>query len=380
MLKQLSTKVIVAAMIGLAMCSQEDPGQNNVKPVVEFKYSPDRSVRFNGRYLEFSSPAVLEDALTNFNNNKAKALQKWFAEIGFESQMSLYKQVTDEQAAIMKGYEDKFKGQDLSTITAPQYVPGKLASDNAKLFLHNEFGLVTRLSLFNSQYANVVNKEGLLKVAGHLFQYTPDALKIIEDGDDAKIGFLEQTLETDASRGIIVNKVEPVKTAANGRYDYHTSVQDVFSSFAAHRITGWVDLATYYYPIYGSQVCDGGCDVAQDTRMQNVECYCYYPIIGYDTRTVYQIQQLVEIRQVFWWAAHACTHSQILWKYTKNGQQSGLNSMFGGFDFANIWVTIYDGPQANFSYGYNVFSAQHNLTNNCNCPYLDWAVGSTFQD
>ncbi len=83
----------------------------------------------------------------------------------------------------------------------------------------------------------LLNKDGIIKAEGKIYQYTYDAVKIIEDGDASKIQLLNQTNETNEALGIVVNKVwHRAKENPSGRVENQlsscTSTKDRYRTIA----------------------------------------------------------------------------------------------------------------------------------------------------
>ncbi len=69
----------------------------------------------------------------------------------------------------------------------------------------------------------LLNKDGIVKIEGQIYQYNYNTIKIIEDGDASKIAFLTQTNQTNESLGIQVIKIFHEQIERNGRTEGNIS-------------------------------------------------------------------------------------------------------------------------------------------------------------
>jgi hypothetical protein len=234
-------------------------------------------VRNNKGVLEFSTPEVFETYVKKMANLPETDLDKWESSLNFVSMRSILAKSKLEER---KNFDTKVKNNLVNDARSAYFT-------QYQDLLNWEKG-VTTLKMPLTQFANFLNQEGLVRVAGHLFQYTENSIKIIAGGDANKLTALKNAQKTDKANGIMVLPITNNKKPSNGRtegksYDIaYTSLPSswpVSSSFFSVSMY----LSQYSNPIYDYQnryyVCDGGAG-GRDNG-----CHWEYPIIGTEYRS-----------------------------------------------------------------------------------------------
>ncbi|HAI76801.1 MAG TPA: hypothetical protein DCM08_11190, partial [Microscillaceae bacterium] len=224
-----------------------------------------------------------------------------------------------------------------------------------------EGGKELQLNTFHPSMAKVLNANGIIRVAGHIFQYTRQYIKIIEGGDERQIPKLLAATQDDRAAKI---RVFPLTSANNARTgNFRLSCQacidkgndPVVYQVLEATMYGTVIGQEYSYPIYGEPqlVCptDGG-----GTPLQGPdgEPYCYYAqfIVGYGTNSILGFD-FVTRRNLnflgFHWTENMSTQrtKTVSGNYRINGSQRTIwRQLFNEAVFAQ---TLYDGPFADFT-------------------------------
>jgi hypothetical protein len=352
-------------LLGLAMCA--DPGNvikpKNVTTSTDFVYNDDKSIRFNGNYLEFSSPELLDATMKRLSTSSSSELAAWEAKFGFHSQMSLYFTAVRDQGNLVRSIaaeimQGKAEAEVMSTMKKPTIDVISILHDNKDIFRLDPDGFVMGLRI-NHQYARVVNAMGLLKVAGHIFQYNETNIKVINDGDPKKIPLLAETQKDDSKNGILVHAVAPAGRQG-GRYSAYSEMYWDVDDVRGYRLFNQLSLTYTSGPIYGGVVCDEDCHIGggPETRTSaNGVCYCYQVVTGWYDHSNYTAHLKSETSVLWWWDAY---RSQSL---SLGGALYVDNSIFsypGGSNNneTDLWVTYYDGSPINMTWSWNEFRFQ----------------------
>ncbi|AEI48526.1 hypothetical protein [Runella slithyformis] len=119
-------------------------------------------------------------------------------------------------------------------------VPDIVTQNPHTFFYSLEEGI--ELNLTSTEMSSVLNKDGIVKVAGKIIQYSKFNIKIIEDGDPTKIALLDKINQTDKSQGITVN---PINFKSSGQknskvskvaYSYTRSCENATGSPLQYRV------------------------------------------------------------------------------------------------------------------------------------------------
>ena len=359
---------MVTMILGIASCSDDLDHQNE---------QPDPNLRpqilYNGRYLEFASQDVFDEALEALRNSDADKARQWAKPYGFVSMRMIYEEYLSEELSLLSK-ADTENANDLSA-------RGPFTKKHENLFIFDSDNNIIGLKTFHFDVSNFLSEEGLVKIAGHIFQYNQDNIKIILRGDPDKISILKDIQSTDEAQQIIVNPIEPInitkRDASVGRYSYSHSKSceqrpNILSN--KYRVVGYIDLTYYSVPIYGDYICDPACGSypMQNTAINMTtdaqaylppDCECYYEIIGYTTRQYYKTNMKVE-KTNFWgtWQSFGGAETILIsvdWYIDGIKQPSKL--IVGGSHTSSLALTIFDGSaMKNVTYGQHLYVAGSN--------------------
>ncbi|HAI75221.1 MAG TPA: hypothetical protein DCM08_03165, partial [Microscillaceae bacterium] len=232
--------------------------------------------------------------------------------------------------------------------------------------------------------AKVLNANGIIRVAGHFFQYTRQYIKIIEGGDERQIPKLLTATQDDRVAKI---RVFPLtagnSTARTGNFTVNcfTCIDKLNYTWGNATVEyaemyGNVIGQEYSYPIYGAPqlVCptdDGG------TPLQgpDSEPYCYYAqfIVGYGINSILRIDFFARRSLKEWWMTWF-DYPTFYRRRTVSGSYS-INGIVQPYwiqlhNVANISQTLYDGSYADFSgvlffEDYFTFPGTYVVTDSC---------------
>jgi hypothetical protein len=276
------------------------------------------------------------------------------------------KEQDDYLAKLQKEYGSLPAG-DKRLKTRPVIPQSSFVAEHAALFDFDEYGAITRMKLSNPLMDRLVNKDGIIMVAGHIFQYNEDNTKIIVGGDARKIAMLPSVTATDEKLNIIVNPVTVqrktlTEAPADGRlgYSYSNRCDVSLPLNTTYYFNYSVSISTSLQPVYdySNLICDPpGCGMARASEAQ--DCSCYYPIISQQGFTLHYAT--MESRKN--WVGlidsqHASLTNKIDATITDNVNGT-LHYTYTNHNLVNATLYIYDGA---IPAGYDITSGSYTFT------------------
>jgi hypothetical protein len=363
---------IVFLLASVFSCREDEKASVDPGVIInDNRFEPSKDVQFNGEYLVFPTPLSFEQTIKSISNSDPKSVREWSDQLGFTSIRVIYEKALEEQEKYLNGLVAEYQSLPPNdprlkvkpTLVQPQYV-----MEHESLLIFNNQGLIARPALPDYDVTALVNENGLVKVAGHLFQYNPDNIKIIIGGDHNKISALAGTTQTNRKLNIVVNPVrkELVKSerqklqSSNGRIWWDYSGYSPLYEVGANKYYMNLEIHISYYtePIYDTTpVCEPeGCGQA---RIKEGDCNCYYPIVGYTAHT--KMENHMETRRIwsgYFDLSNQSDLSQITVNYTTNQSSFYTNSSYTSYNYANTYLTIlYNQPGVEFTCADHYFRA-----------------------
>ncbi len=163
-------------------------------------------VRNREGILEFSTPQVFEEYRNKMTNQPQAVLDEWEKTLGFESMRSILEKAKKEEHA---HFEAKMK----KNLKEPDLSHSAYFKRYESLFDYEKGNISLKMHLISM--ATFLNEDGLVRIAGHLFQYTENSTKIIIGGDEKKLGLLKNSDKTDNAKGIMVLPIVVQNKQAN---------------------------------------------------------------------------------------------------------------------------------------------------------------------
>jgi hypothetical protein len=359
MKRSIPTRLFVVAFVMLAL-SCTDVGIKNTTPDVQGVALPEfaapEGITFNGDYLVIPTPQLYDETMKRIKASDPEGVSTWTAKLGLTSMHDIYERALKEQDDYMLRLEAEYRAlsqAELELKTPPVVPQTPTVAEYAALFDFNEYGGITRLKLSNPLMDRLVNKNGLIKVAGHIFQYNENNTKVIIGGDPTKIAFLPTVDATNEKLGIVVNPVTVEHKTVNddrGRtsYSYSTSfeigqVGGGYTYYLAYEVS--LSSSTWAIYDYQNPVCNPpGCGIPDPggRTSKTQDCECYYPVIGWTGHVTH----------------YATQHNTKKWAGIETQHQSTTNTILGSVDdtysghqtfnvsnqgYVNLTVYIYDG-------------------------------------
>ncbi|WP_025740583.1 hypothetical protein [Aquimarina pacifica] len=298
------TLTICIAICSIYSCSEpvideQEPVKNQTS---KFVYSEDRLVRYNGEFLEFESPEVLEQIKDFIQNAEYSEIQAWLDQFGFDPMHITYDKLISAEAEFL---DELSKEGDKLNIKSAEALSNYITlnrpdviEEYAHMINFTEDGLIDNLKIFSGELSYLVNNNGILKVAGDLYQYNEDNYKIITDGDSDKIALLNSTSKSNSKQNIIVQEISiQGGQVSNSNKVTSFSKSDTFKNntltigVATHKINATVDLYYTSTPIYGDCPPDPDCmDPYSMKIIDECSSYCDRPIVGYNRNQYYIVK------------------------------------------------------------------------------------------
>jgi hypothetical protein len=358
----------IGLVTSLSQCSEVQPATSPDPGIVisEKQFQPQKDIDFTGDYLVFRTPQLFEQTLNSIRNADPRSVRSWSDQLGFVSMRVIYEKALEEQEKklneLLAQYQ-AYSPNDARLDVAPIFEQPAFVKENKDLLIFREKGMIARPKVPNYAITALINKNGLVKVAGHLFQYNEDNVKIIVGGDQSKIELLPVTNETNKKLNIIVNPITrkfPAESS-NGRYNYSWSAKskmflDPTSASNQFYYNTDVSIISTNVPVYDTTpVCEpAGCG-----EVRAMDCTCYFPIIGYVTFTTFESH--MEVRKVWLGlidTAHQPSYSTITVDYKIDNGAWSNDHTYTSLNLSNTYITLYDGsPYVNFSCGNHDFYA-----------------------
>ncbi|MFN4145007.1 MAG: hypothetical protein ACK4GN_04220, partial [Runella sp.] len=289
-------------------------------------------------YLQFETPEEFKQALIETSKLTRKELDDWDSSKGFISLCSIYEQIVDEENEAYRYEENLIQKNPSLAMTLKHKNSNKIDEIKSMLKIDNS-GI--ELNLYDSEYANLLNKNGIVKIGKSIVRFGPNHVKVILDGDEAQFYKLLAINEKNQTPNLryfpvhIFSKeiISNARQKNNNRYCYHNT--------GNYEMQAWSD-----------------------------GYYSWYYIVGYGITTVSTVAAKIEmrLRRKGWtgiWVNHNTTSYSVdgTWGFSHN-----LSNIWPGLPLSPHGpntITLgsgFDGHTSNPKY-YFYFNEQYNLNN-----------------
>ncbi|HEU5290611.1 MAG TPA: hypothetical protein VFU05_08225 [Cyclobacteriaceae bacterium] len=357
--------IFIAVLLSFGVsCQEVEKVQPTLVKVASKMFEPEADIEFNGEYLVFPTPESFKKTYASLINSDPQSVREWSTKLGFNSTRMIYETALEEQEKYLSNLLSQYKSfssGDPRLKVKPIIVQPDFVKVHAYLLDFDSEGLIWRPKLSNYDMTALVNKDGLVKVAGHLFQYNKDNTKIIVGGDPGKITNLVNVNETNEKLNIVVNptnhefvkKGQKELQSETGRiwYDYWNQSNHWPDPSAEttnkYYMNYEVHISISSYPLYGTTpICEPeGCGQARTSEA--MECNCYYPIIGYIGFS--RFENHMETRKSWMDLINTGYHSlenTIAVDYKILNDPTIYHASYSQDEYVNTYLTIYDGTPA----------------------------------
>lgn len=182
--------VVSLALIMFISCSDE-------KALPDTKATTD--IKVSNGYLEFRDDEVFENTRNLLKTKDISYLDAWEKQFSdFHSQRSIFEQAIEEELKFAESGEFGAQGQH-----------SQFVSNNSDVLLFDEEGRIkSNLPITEEFISAFVNRNGLVKIGGKLYQYSEKSIKVIVDGDDSKLPLLPELGQSSLEHGVLVYNIE----------------------------------------------------------------------------------------------------------------------------------------------------------------------------
>lgn len=329
-MKKLSTFGVLCSFFTLLLVSCTNGNLEKTKPSpAKASLKSDAKIFVHeAGFLEFQNHLVFEETIKQLDGKSREELDSWEKQFAFNSMRSIFDQAVDADYEFFSNL--KSLGQDEINVlknASGDFFHSDYVKKNKEYLLFDKDGIF-RMNLYRNDVAPLVNKNGLVKVGGHIFQYTHDYLKILKCGDEKRINELINAEKSNQDGSIIVNKVKYITLKSgevnnsNARSSFSGSCYDVYywgiESGLRHRIMGRLYLNIPGEPIYSGSTYECNCVDVNG----HYECEWCEEIIGYDYSQVFRFEaesHYAAVYTAFIWTRDREYPLLVSGSYLKNG-------------------------------------------------------------
>jgi hypothetical protein len=194
--KKIQLSIICISIILMFGCAKEETKEVNNNSSSNLKYS---IIQNKGSFniLEFKSEEDLYATLAYLEKKDDLSLDNWEKEVGFISMRKAFNDIADDELNFSESTE-LIHSELINKY--PNTIVIEKTEDSCGFFDKN---------IHSDYLSKVVNPDGLICVAGKIYQHTKDYIKIIENGDKSMIRALFSTTTSNAELGI---KIIPINS------------------------------------------------------------------------------------------------------------------------------------------------------------------------
>lgn len=316
-------------------------------------------------YLRFDTPEDFKKALMETSKMSREELDAWDKTKGFISLRSIYEQIVDEESAAFDAEEKMIQKNPTLMKTLKHKNSNKIDEVKSLVKVDNS-GI--ELNLYDADHANLLNKDGVVKIGKSLVSYGSNHVKVVLDGDYSQVTKLSSINEKNQTANLryFPVRITSKKLVPNGR------------------------------PMNNFQYCSDYND-NHDYNMQawSDGYYEWYTIVGYGVTTVSTVAAKIKmiLRRKGWtgqWTNHKTTSYSVggTWGFTHNLDPywSGLPSSPNGPNTITLG-SGFDGhtsePEYYFYYAqaYNLntgFNSTFDMTGTQNFSSLECSCTNSF--
>lgn len=293
-------------------------------------------------YLEFKDEASLKAMLAELKLKNDSELNTWENSISFVSMRNFYQQALEAEAAYQAELLEENKA-----VTTYNYSP--FVRKNKQYFIFEEDNAIS-LKCFHPEMALVTNKDGIVKICGHFFQYTDNAFKMLQEGRESKLNLLKKATKNDPANKIIVQKIENQNTTTNKVITGSSSAEDKLTAAEVNGAPyiGGKQRAELNLSIYTDYEYDYDnpveyCDVDQ---FEVPYCSYYYPVTAVIPKSLLRAKYITRRQTgLLFWVDYKTDEKYIYPTIKLNGNLVIPFYIWASYNLATLDQVVYDGPR-----------------------------------
>jgi hypothetical protein len=226
-MKKMNLVWILAILITFTHCENDPSNDAVVNETQAFDqiFNSSKTIRYNGNYLDFAYYDEFEmikafrynqnarnTVRSEFSNLIAKSPKDLAAELGFTSLQHKYEELVAIQQAYVQDLYNRFK--EYSQEELKKLDPNDFPPFAPEIYQHKDILTINEdsgsfeLKVQNTELAYLLNEDGVVAIAGAMYQYQGDVVKFMPMNGENTINDLLNSVADVESKGIKVSEVE----------------------------------------------------------------------------------------------------------------------------------------------------------------------------
>lgn len=165
------------------------------------------SLMLSANFLSFKDFADVETTIATLEEYDENTIKDWEKTNNFVSLQTIYDRIMEQEEKYCDSLETIYTS--IEDVQKLENIHSDIFNKYSDILIERKFsdgGVYYDLDISNSDYARIVNKDGIVKIGNDIYQFKDGVTKIIEGGDVSKIDILDDIDSTDEDLGIKVNK------------------------------------------------------------------------------------------------------------------------------------------------------------------------------
>jgi hypothetical protein len=242
----MSTKKIKLAFLLFVSTSIFFTGCNEESDEL-FNRKSQETTRNYSNFLSFINFDEMNSTIDMLANMDSAEVATWERRNNFISLNSISDYVASEEDRLSDSLETIYR--------TPEDIPNIRHSEAFETFSDvfvqktipdDDGGIYYDLNISNDNYANVVNRYGIVKVGENIYQFKENTIKIILGGDVSKINLLDTVTETNEREGVVVYTKARVTYTTNKMHHHVVGKRGKYKVILYHTFDQW---------FIGNEVC-----------------------------------------------------------------------------------------------------------------------------
>jgi hypothetical protein len=213
-MKKLMFMAVIALVLTVFNGCQKEPSINETIKKAEMKaivkvFQPSNKVVVENGMLSFNSKQAFDATNHEISLADRKSVDLWEKLIGIKSPASIFNSVIFAEDSISEYFKSLPINEQEYWKSQPQKHSAIYTEALSKKTIHllpdGDGGEYFDLNLYDKTTASLINLDGFVKIENQIYQYTNNAIKIIQDGDVKKIELIKSINQSFDGNKMIVN-------------------------------------------------------------------------------------------------------------------------------------------------------------------------------